>query len=113
MIIDKILDRKDVDEDSRILVSDYKSDDLHVRITSLYPVDEIPEQLRNGYTYHYTAAAFYREIVRYGAVGHGITAAMDYGTEEDVKRALCDYIDKNEYNPEIKEYINSVNWLEV
>lgn len=31
--------------------------------------------------------------------------------KEDVRNALCQYIDENEYNPEIKKYINSVNWL--
>jgi hypothetical protein len=47
----------------------------------------------------------------YGEVGFGITAAMDGGTEEDVKRELCKYIKDNEYNMELCEYINKVNWL--
>lgn len=41
-----------------------------------------------------------------------ISRAMDYGTEEDVKKALCDYIDNNEYNPEIKKYIRSKEWMD-
>ena len=41
-----------------------------------------------------------------------ISKAMDYGTEEDVKTALKAYIDKGEYNPEIKNFIDSVSWLE-
>ena len=41
-----------------------------------------------------------------------ITIAMDYGTEEDVRKALCRYIDDNEYNEKIKDYINSRAWLD-
>lgn len=40
-----------------------------------------------------------------------IADAMDGGTEEDVKRELCRYIDAEDYNPEIKDYVNSVDWL--
>lgn len=40
-----------------------------------------------------------------------VTEVMDYGTEEDVKRVLREYIDNNEYNPDIKRYIDSVDWL--
>lgn len=41
-----------------------------------------------------------------------IATALDSGTEEDVKKALCEYIKLGEYNPAICDYINSVNWLE-
>lgn len=41
-----------------------------------------------------------------------VARALDSGTEEDVKKALCAYIDDEEYNPSIKDYINSVKWLE-
>lgn len=61
--------------------------------------------------YRYNAHEFYGEVMEYGEVGFEITRAMDEGTEEDVKNALCQYIDENEYNPEIKKYINYVNWL--
>ena len=40
-----------------------------------------------------------------------ITRAMDGGTENDVKSALCDYIRRNEYNSDIRAYIESVDWL--
>ena len=60
---------------------------------------------------HYEPARFYYGVMDYGEVGFGITAAMDGGTEEDVKRELCKYIKDNEYNMELCEYINSVNWL--
>lgn len=54
---------------------------------------------------------FYFDVQHYGRIGYGIARAMDGGTEEDVKRELCEYIDKNEYNETIKDYINSVSWL--
>lgn len=59
----------------------------------------------------YTAKRFYRQLVEYGEIGSDIQRAFDGGTEQDIKRELCRYIDKQEYNPEIKNYINSVTWL--
>lgn len=41
-----------------------------------------------------------------------IIRAFDSGKENDIKEALCAYIDYEGYNPELKQYINSVNWLE-
>lgn len=38
-------------------------------------------------------------------------SALDGGTEEDVKKALCAYIVNCGYNPAICDYINSVDWL--
>lgn len=40
-----------------------------------------------------------------------ISRAMDGGTNEDVQRELCAYIDANGYNPEIKLFINKFNWI--
>lgn len=59
----------------------------------------------------YDPRKFYREAMAYGEIGHGITAAMDYGEEEDVRRELCKYIMENDYNPEICAYVNARNWL--
>lgn len=59
----------------------------------------------------YNAHDFYMDCMRYGRVGDDITRAMDGGTEEDVKRALCAYIAKNEYNPLLRDYICRINWL--
>ena len=59
----------------------------------------------------YEPKNFYQHVMEYGDVGWGITAAMDGGTEQDVKRELCKYIKDNKYNMELCEYINSVNWL--
>ncbi len=59
----------------------------------------------------YSDRKFYFDVLRYGEIGDDITRAFDYGTESDIKRALCDYIDNSEYNPKIKDYVNSVKWL--
>lgn len=59
----------------------------------------------------YTPKQFYLDVMGYGEIGHEITRAMDAGTEEDVKQALCDYIEYNDYNMEICKYIRSVTWL--
>lgn len=64
---------------------------------------------------NYKPENFYRECMTYNGIfdgiADGITKAMDYGTEEDVRKELCKYITNNEYNPEICDYINSVNWI--
>lgn len=62
--------------------------------------------------FYYEPRTFYSSVSLYGQIGFGITSAMDYGEEADVKSALCEYIDENEYNPLIKEFIMSVDWLE-
>jgi len=56
-----------------------------------------------------------RELYNYingwaGNIYDSVVHAMDEGEEADVKKALCDYID-GDYNPEIKEFVNSVDWL--
>lgn len=66
---------------------------------------------KEGY-FNYNAHDFYFDVFEYGRIGDSITRAMDYGTEEDVKKALCEYVIKNEYNPKICDYINSVNWID-
>lgn len=63
----------------------------------------------------YSAKDFYLDCMKYSAIVDGgfdyITLAMDYGTENDVKKALCKYIEEGEYNPKIKEYINRKKWI--
>lgn len=93
MIIDLILDRRDYEKDIR---AGYDS--------VQYPNGEIVSIL-------YDPKKFYNSIVRYGKTGENIARALDSGAEEDVKKALCDYIDNNDYNPGIKRYINSRDWL--
>lgn len=59
----------------------------------------------------YNVKTFYNDVVAYGEIGHGITYAMDYGAEKDVKNALKQYLIDNDYNLEIGLYIDSVEWL--
>ena len=59
----------------------------------------------------YNAHTFYLNVMDYGEIGYDITRAFDEGTEQDIKKALCDYIDNGNYSEDIKEYINSVEWL--
>lgn len=59
----------------------------------------------------YNAREFYYNVMGYGEVGHGITRALDYGTNEDVKKALYQYLVEQGYNLEIKKFIDSVDWL--
>ncbi len=98
MIIDLILDRKD---DEKSIAEGF----THAQ----YP---------NGKTRElkYNARNFYHNVMGYidgcgGSYAEKITAAMDYGTEEEVKKELCRYITECEYNPEICDYINSREWL--
>ena len=96
MIIDLILDRKDFEEFER-------KNGCPIMI----PVGSID----NLEPYHYSARKFYGDCMGYGSIGDDITRALDYGTEEQVKQALCKYIIDNEYNPKLCDYINSVDWL--
>lgn len=40
-----------------------------------------------------------------------IAHLLDTGTNEQVQKRLCEYIDNGEYNPAIKDYVNSKNWI--
>lgn len=64
----------------------------------------------------YVPADFYRSVAEYGTVFQEIvfpiTAALDGGAEADVQRVLCEYIERNDYNPELCGYVRSVKWLE-
>lgn len=57
----------------------------------------------------YNDKKFYNEVTEYGNAF--IANALDTGTEQDVKKALCDYIISQDYNPDICNYINSVKWI--
>ena len=63
----------------------------------------------------YSPKSFYLNVMGYGGtfsdLAFDIARAMDGGSETDVKRELCRYIDDGSYNPAIKNYINSVSWL--
>ena len=63
----------------------------------------------------YNPAQFYRDCMEYSAIFDGvadnITRAMDFGTEDDVRAALCEYIYLNGYDPRICEYVRSRRWI--
>ena len=64
----------------------------------------------------YNPGKFYREILDHiGGCGsehaEKIAGAMDYGTEDDVKRALVEYVETNGYAKKVSRYIKSRNWL--
>ena len=63
----------------------------------------------------YDAKKFYLDIMGYADIwpdlANPITRAMDGGTNEDVRKALCDYIVSQGYNPSICDYVNSVEWI--
>lgn len=63
----------------------------------------------------YSADKFYRECMEYNSIfsgiADGITRAMDFGKESDVRRELCNYVTENGYSPTICDYINSREWL--
>lgn len=63
----------------------------------------------------YNPYRFYREVMSYESIfemDRDISSALDYGTEDDVRKALCKYVDDNQYDPDIKNYVNSKTWLE-
>lgn len=65
----------------------------------------------------YNAKNFYNycmdEMMDFGYyIGGEITRAMDSRTNADVQEALCKYILEQDYNPEICDYIRSVDWLD-
>lgn len=67
---------------------------------------------KNGATYN--AEDFYRDIIGYENIfelSHDISVSLDFGTNTDVQQALCRYIDDHNYNPDLKQYICSVNWI--
>ena len=59
----------------------------------------------------YDPKVFYHYCNGYSSYGDKIAAAMDGGTENDIKAAIAEYI-SGEYNPLIIAYVYSVNWLE-
>lgn len=62
----------------------------------------------------YNAKQFYTDVLDYEntlELSYDITIAMDYANNEEVQKTLCKYIDDNNYNANIKAFINAVNWL--
>lgn len=65
----------------------------------------------------YNPTYFYEEVKEYGEVwpeiAKPIMRAMLSDKSSEVQDALCRYVDEQDYNPAIKDYIRSVNWLSV
>ena len=40
-----------------------------------------------------------------------IAAAVNSRNNGEMKKALCGYIDRNEYNPDLKDFINNTIWF--
>lgn len=65
----------------------------------------------------YNPHEFYNKVRKYESYNmsslpdNTISIAMDYGTNEDVKKVLCEYIIEGGYNPKICDYINSQQWI--
>ena len=82
---------------------------------AFFPI--FPNQLFNGlfvYSDIVLIPDFYYEIRDYEEIfglNGDISKAMDYGTENDVRAAIAEYI-SGEYNPLIIAYVYTVNWLE-
>lgn len=62
----------------------------------------------------YSARQFYREVKEYADIWPEMCApilrAMAKGNEIATKKALCNYIADNEYNPQLKHFICAVTW---
>lgn len=53
----------------------------------------------------------YTDTRVYGRAFQYILDAFWDEDETAIRAALCRYIDAEGYNPDVKDYINSVNWL--
>ena len=110
MIIDLILNRRDYERDCPGVT--YSA---FVEWKNSEEGKQIIEQARqHGFIIRepYNPKTFYNEVRVYDWIfGTHIAEVMDYGNEDDVKKALCKYVKRNDYNPAICDYINSVNWL--
>jgi len=69
-------------------------------------IDKILDRKGGG---EYNARHFYNDMVTYG--NDKIALALDCGDNKDVQKQLNLYIIENDYNSNIIEYINSVEWI--
>ena len=40
-----------------------------------------------------------------------LARALDSGSDDDIRRELCRYIDDGGYRQDVKKYVNSVDWI--
>lgn len=64
--------------------------------------------------YDFNARDFYNYVSEEESIFSftpSIAHLLDTGTNKQVQKRLCEYIDNGEYNPAIKDYVNSKNWI--
>ena len=64
----------------------------------------------------YDARDFYNYAMEHESIfdpsdEYPISTALDSGSNDDVRRELCRYIDNNDYNKNIKRFVNKFNWI--
>jgi hypothetical protein len=62
----------------------------------------------------YSAKEFYDYLTGYYSRSNesdAIANALDSGTNEDIQEAICQYIDANGFNSDIKIKVKSFDWL--
>lgn len=62
----------------------------------------------------YNPKEFYDYLTEYysnSVYSKAIARALDSGTNEDIQEAICQYIDANGFNTDIKIKVKSFNWL--
>lgn len=74
------------------------------------------DNIIDGYEDTYEVREFYNDCREYAQcfdndIQWKIVQALDLGTNKNVQDALCTYVDEENYNPQIKEFIRSMNWL--
>ena len=62
----------------------------------------------------YDPKEFYDYLTEYyskSVQSKAIARALDSGTNEDIQEAICQYIDANGFNSDIKAKVKSFDWL--
>jgi len=84
-------------------------------LKTLTPYNMIVDLILDRKAIKYSPKKFYNDLMGYYNAFPELVApiadALDGGTEEQVKQALCNYITRQDYNPEICEDIQKLNWL--
>lgn len=72
-------------------------------------IDTIMDR-RDGCAYgHDDMTYMHEEAETFGFVD--LARALDSGSEDDIRRELCRYIDDGGYRQDVKKYVNSVDWI--
>lgn len=72
-------------------------------------IDKICDRMNGAY---YNPRDFYNYLMQDSdEYSQMISAALDGGENSDVQTALCKYIQENNYNTSLIDYVNGVDWL--